>query len=102
MPAQITMPSMLSALNHAFALNDKEWVKKMMQKNLKMLLWASLFLGLLMLLGGNTIIRLWIGKTDFLTLSLLIAFAAFIFNFNFTYYYSMFGFMFRNLVDKFY
>lgn len=82
---------LLPAFNDATANNDTEWIKKVLSKGFKYVLLLSSTFAVILVLGGNFILKIWVGDTVRLSLSLLISFGTYILfsNFNSVFSYIM-------------
>ncbi|MEZ4909322.1 MAG: oligosaccharide flippase family protein [Saprospiraceae bacterium] len=87
-PSLAFISPMLFAFNDAIAKNDKAWVVNASRKAVKVCLALSVTLSLLLLLGGNLFIKLWIGCHAMLDFTLITAFAVYIFFYNFNNLFS--------------
>lgn len=81
-PVQVVLEPSWPALNEAFFMGDYAWIKKTIKRNFLFAITSSIFLALILIVFGEFIVRVWIGKGITVPVTVIIAFAFLIFNAN--------------------
>ncbi|MEE1946844.1 lipopolysaccharide biosynthesis protein [Pedobacter sp. KR3-3] len=89
LPVQVTTPSMLPALNDAFAKKEYTWANKIVTRNFRILIMISCIGAAIMLTSTNFIVHHWIGKDFNLSSELILGFIALLFFYNLNAYFSI-------------